>query len=214
MKIYVVRHGETEANKKGLLQGWCDTDLSELGVDLAVKTGIGLKDVKFDVVYSSPLKRAHDTAKIILSKNNNPNVEIKIDDRIKEISMGDWEGKCIKGPKSVLPKEKVQEFFNNPFCLERFPNGESAKIVCERTQNFLHELVTTKNYDNVLIATHGFALRAMLNCIYDDPKDFWQGHVPYNCAVNIIEYKDGKFNFIAKDKIYYDKDEIVDRYKI
>ena len=56
-------------------------------------------------------------------------------------------------------------------------------------------------------------MRAMLNKLYDNSFNFWQGNVPYNCAVNIVEVKDGKMKLIEKDKIYYDDEFIVDRYK-
>ena len=213
MKIYIVRHGETLANKDGLLQGWIDTPLSPLGVSLAEETGEGLKDVKFDAAFSSPLKRAVDTAKIVLSKNNYKDTPIYTDERIKEVHLGDWEGKKFKGEGATIPQDEVNQFFTNPFKLGRVPGGEKATEVCERAQSFIKEL-STKNYDNVLIATHGFALRAMLNFVYENKEDFWQGHVPYNCSVSILEYKNNKFTLLESDKIYYDNSEIHDRYSI
>lgn len=214
MRIYIVRHGETEANIKGVLQGWNDTKLSPLGIDLAEKTGEGLKDIKFDAVFSSPLDRAFNTAKIILNKNNNETPEIKIDDRIKEVNMGTWEGQCFKGPESTIPSDQMELFFSNPFKLGNFPHGENTEEVCKRTQDFLFDIAKNHNYKNVLITTHGFATRAILNFLYDNKEDFWQGRVPYNCAVNILDYKDGKFTFVAKDKVFYDKDQCINRYKM
>ena len=212
MRIFIVRHGETIGNKEGIYQGRIDTPLSELGVYLAEKTGEGLKDIKFDIAYSSPLNRALDTCKIILSKNNF-DTNIVLEDRLQEVNMGIWEGTKFMGEDKVVPIEDINLFTSNPFKLEYFPQGEHVNDVCLRTQSFLHELVK-KDYQNVLITTHGFALRALLNFMYEDKSDFWQGHVPYNCAVNIIEYQNGNFSFIAKDKIYYEKDKIIDRYKL
>lgn len=86
--------------------------------------------------------------------------------------------------------------------------------VAERTQEFLHDLATGAlgDYENVLVSTHGFALRAMLNPLYDDPTNFWQGHVPYNCSVSIIDANDGTCRLEAMDKVYYDQSLCVDRY--
>ena len=53
----------------------------------------------------------------------------------------------------------------------------------------------------------------MLNFLYDDPSNYWHGHVPYNCAVNIVEAEGGRARLIADDKIYYPEEMIVDRYK-
>ena len=78
---------------------------------------------------------------------------------------------------------------------------------------FIKELIARDDDKTYLIATHGCALRAMLNFLYEDPSSFWQKNVPYNCCVNIIEVKDGEAKLIAEDKIYYPDDMIVDRYK-
>ena len=212
MKIYIVRHGETIGNKQGIYQGSIDTPLSELGIELANKTGEGLKDVKFDVAFSSPLNRALDTCKIILSKNKYKTPIIS-DNRLREVNMGTWEGTKFEGEDRIIPLSDIKKFVNNPFLLEEFPNGEKINDVIKRTNDFLFELVK-QDYKTVLITTHGFALRALLNFMYENKNDFWQGHVPYNCAVNIIEYKNGQFSFIAKDKIYYESDKVIDRYKL
>ena len=212
MKIYIVRHGETEGNKQGLFQGWLDTPLSELGIKLAEITGDGLKDVKFDKVYASPLKRAYDTAKIIISKNNYPCNIIK-EEKIKEVNMGTWEGQPFKGPKCKLNIDDVKLFNSNPFKMGGFENGEKILDVCKRTQDFLKEIATEDDI-NVLVATHGLALRAMLNFLYEDKQNFWQGRVPYNCCVNIVEFKNNQFKLLEKDKIYYSNDLVVDRYKL
>ena len=212
MKIYIVRHGETLGNKKGLFQGWLDTPLSNLGIKLAEITGEGLKNIKFDKVYASPLKRAYDTAQIIMSKNEYK-TPIIFDERIKEINMGDWEGQHFKGENCVLDPKDVVLFHEDPFKLVGFNNGETILEVCKRTQDFLKDIATNED-ETILVATHGLALRAMLNFLYENKQDFWQGHVPYNCCVNIVEYKNNEFKLIEKDKIFYDKDMCIDRYKL
>ena len=62
MEIYIVRHGETIWNEKKLLQGRTDIELNENGRKLAIITGKNLRNTHFDIVFSSPLKRAHETA--------------------------------------------------------------------------------------------------------------------------------------------------------
>ena len=69
LKIYIVRHGETNGNLRGALQGWMDELLNEKGRELAIITARALSDIKFDVAISSPLSRAYETAEIILRKN-------------------------------------------------------------------------------------------------------------------------------------------------
>ena len=65
----------------------------------------------------------------------------------------------------------------------------------------------------ILVSTHGCAMRALLNPLYENRMDFWQGHVPYNCAVNIVEAENGQARLVARDQIYYDKDRCFDNYK-
>ena len=139
----------------------------------------------------------------------NDYTSINLDARLKEINMGNWEGKLFK---SELPKNELMQFLSNPILLGHLPGGEGVEQVCKRTQEFLNELVQNCSYDNVLVSTHGFALRALLNCLYENKADFWHGHVPYNCAVNIVEVCDGKCRLIADDKVYYDKADCIDRY--
>lgn len=213
MKIYVIRHGETDANKNGVLQGKSNWPLNEFGIQLAEITGTNMKGIKFDACFSSPLDRAKLTAELVLKNSGNEDVEIQYDDRIKEIDMGIYEGKKIKKDNLEVPLLKLLTFKTNAFLCGRFKGGETAKEVCYRTQKFLHEL-SKKDYENVLVSTHGCAMRCMLNMLYKNKWDFWQGMVPYNCAVNIIEVKDGKMTLIEKDKVYYDDKYKIDRYKI
>lgn len=208
MLIYIIRHGETQANKDGLLQGWLDTDLNELGIELAKQTGYALKDVKFDITFTSPLKRAVHTAELILRHSGNT-TPIVAEERIKEVNVGRWQGKYLKSDE--IPQKECVCFFNEPGKFEGFPGGETIPQLCGRTQGFLKELAQ-KDYHTVLVSTHGAALRAMLNCLYENKEDFWHGHPAYNCAVNIISVENGTMKLIADDQIYYDKDLCVDRY--
>ena len=66
MKIYLVRHGETDWNKERKIQGQVDIPLNAFGIHLAEETAKGLRDIPFDICFSSPLGRAKDTARIIL----------------------------------------------------------------------------------------------------------------------------------------------------
>lgn len=205
MRIYIVRHGETEANKKGYLQGWSNDPLNENGILLAQLTGRGMKGIRFDHCISSPLSRAKETAEIILRESGN-SIPVSFDDRIKEMNFGSYERMDIRD-------EKIVRFLKDPDVNFKFPKGESATELMIRTQEFLKELIAKDDDKTYLVSTHGCALRAMLNFLYDNPDDFWHGHVPYNCCVNIIEANDGAPTLISDDKIYYGQELAIDRYK-
>ena len=110
--------------------------------------------------------------------------------------------------------EKVVGFLIEPVVDYRFPEGESLTQVMKRTQEFLKELMAKDDDRTYLVSTHACALRAMLNFLYEDPGDFWHGHVPYNCCVNIIDAKDGIASLVAEDKLYYNQELAIDRYKL
>ena len=207
MRIYIIRHGETETNTKGMLQGRTDGRLNENGRALAVVTGRAMKGIHFDACITSPLARAKETVEIILRETANE-IPIAFDDRLQEISFGDQENATL----SELGDDGVR-FMTDPFSMAPFPNGESVRDVCRRTQEFLYELAARDDGKTYLVGTHGCAVRAMLNALYEDPTDFWQGKVPYNLAVNILEAEGGRLRFVEADKIYYDSSLIVDHYK-
>ena len=109
MILYIVRHGQTKWNVQKRLQGASDTDLNENGIALAKVTGEALKEVPFSCCFTSPLKRARDTAELVLGERKN-SVPVYPDDRIREISFGVWEGQ----DSILLPQEMLDNFFHHP----------------------------------------------------------------------------------------------------
>ena len=89
MELYIVRHGRTEWNAKGLIQGISDIPLLEEGREMARQTARGLKTVSLDAVYASPLSRAFETAEILVEGRN---LEIRKDQRLREMDFGIYEG--------------------------------------------------------------------------------------------------------------------------
>ncbi len=207
MKLYILRHGETDLNTKGVMQGWLDAPLNRNGRSLAVLTGQGMRGIAFDKCISSPLIRATETAQIVLRESKN-DIPIQTDDRIREINFGAMEGRTIAemGEAGAL-------FFKDPFRFPGFPGGETIRGVCERTQAFLKSLIAQDDGKTYLICTHGCATRAMLNFLYENPADFWRGHPPYNCCVNIVFAEQNRPKLVAADKVYYDERLIVNHYK-
>ena len=207
MKLFIVRHGETVLNAKGIMQGRLDEPLNQSGRELAEMTGKALKGIHFDRCVSSPLIRAKETAEIILRESGN-DIPLDIDGRVIEIDFGDMEGKKITDMG-----EEGLKFYYDPFHFAGFPNGETIRDVCGRTQAFLKELVAKDDGKTYLISTHGCAMRGMINDLSDQPADFWLGHAPYNCSFTIVEAEDGNARITDVDKVYYDPSLIVDHFK-
>ena len=208
MKLYIIRHGETALNTKGVLQGRLDEPLNENGRKLAAITGRGMKGVRFDACISSPLSRARETAEILLRESGNA-IPIRTDDRLLEMDFGDMEAKKISEMGDVS-----MSFFTAPFHFPGFPNGETIRGLCDRTQPFLKELIAKDDGKTYLISTHCCAMRAMTHCLMEDPDDFWLGHAPYNCSVTIVEAVGGDARVTDIDKVFYDSNLVADYSKV
>ena len=201
MLIYIVRHGLTEWNKLKKLQGAADVPLAKEGILLAEKTGEALKDVKFDICFTSPLSRARQTAECVLGDRNVPIIP---DKRIQEINFGDLEGGCVRDAEGNYIDPQVETFFRDPVNFRRPENGEDIFDVIARTKDFWEEKTSDPSLADktVLVASHGCAVRALLQNIYHDPENFWHGCVPPNCCVNLVEVKNGKTVLLEEDKVY------------
>ena len=179
MKLYIVRHGETEWNKARRIQGQVDIPLNEFGRRLARKTAKGLSDITFDLCYSSPLSRARETAALLLEGRDTPVIE---DARISEMAFGEYEGRCCSRSGWDLPEE-FRRFFDGPDKYQAPAGGE----------NF---------------ATHGAALAGLLNNIKERSlAEYWGEGVHKNCAVTEVQVTDGKPKILSENVVYYD-DEV------
>ena len=211
MRIYLVRHGETNMNQARILQGSYNEPLNSAGIELARITGKALKGIHFDEAFSSPLSRSFDTIRILLDESENLLTPIHIDERLQEVNTGDWTLKHLDD-KSDPEYEHIHQFFKDPFSYLDVPNGENVYDVMKRTQEFIKELASRNDDKTYLVGTHGFASRCLLNMFYDDKKDFWHGHVPYNCCFNILEVKNNDISLVEEDVCFYNKASIKDYY--
>ena len=151
-KIWFVRHAQSEYNKKHLFTGWHNPDLTEKGINVAKELKNDLSSVDFDYVFSSPLKRAAETASLIVDGH----YEIKYDDRLKERSYGDWSGLN----KSEIKDQVGEELFLSARrgWSTKPPNGESLEDVSSRVSSFLESLPPS---GNILVVSHGNTIRAI-----------------------------------------------------
>lgn len=205
MKLYLIRHGETDLNKQRILQGQSDFELNDYGRELAEKTREGLADVPFDIVFTSPLKRAKETAEIIV-RGREPRPLFVEDKRIQEISFGEFEGLCCGKEHYNIPDKDFNNFFKAPEKYKVPQGGESFEEVIQRTGVFLKELIGKEEYADktVLISTHGCALKALLANVRPTPlARFWGQGVHKNCAVTILEVTGDNVEVTEEGKIYY-----------
>lgn len=203
MKIYVMRHGQTDWNVAKRLQGRSDTELNENGRELARKTGEALLTVPFTIAFTSPLKRAKETAALALGGRGVPIVE---DERLIEISFGVYEGLCSSKENYEIPDTEFSNFFTAPDQYRVPEGGESFAELHKRTAEFLRDITTRPELEEetVLVATHGAAGRALLNVLRTfELKDFWNGGVSKNCSVAILESHHGEVELLEENRIFY-----------
>lgn len=203
MILYMIRHGETDFNRQRRIQGQSDIPLNAWGRELARRTGKGLEDVRFDLVVTSPLIRAKETAQLIVGEKSIPFIE---EPRIQEIAFGEYEGLCCSKDGYNIPDKNFLTFFDDPSHYQTPPKGESFQQIIDRTGCFMEELINRGEYADktILISTHGCALKAILANINHTPvEQFWGEGVHRNCAVTILKVQDGKIEVEEEGKVFY-----------
>ncbi|MBR3357907.1 MAG: histidine phosphatase family protein [Solobacterium sp.] len=183
--LYIVRHGQTARNKANVLLGRTDVPLNELGLQQAGITArhFQVAGIVFDRVYSSPLVRALDTARIIA-----PYAEIRIDDRLIEMDYGEYEGCDLNAPPA-----EVLAFFRD-FVHVPAPDGmEQLPAVTARLGTFLEEICKDAEQKNILLATHAISMKGALEYLTPDSAGrYWSMYIG-NCDVWCAEVKDGHY---------------------
>lgn len=184
-RLYLIRHGQTDWNLRAALQGQVDIPLNETGRAQAAAARQMLTDASFDAVYSSPLVRARETARLATGL---PDEKIISDERIKEISFGEWEGQSTKELG-----EKIEPFFLDPPHYVPPKGAESLEHLMERTGEFARFVLREHTGQTVLAAAHGAALHALITAALGNPlEQFWKADLG-NCCIAILESDGGPF---------------------
>ncbi len=175
--IYMIRHGQTELNNRQVLQGRSDHPLNDAGIRQAKEAAKKLQEVSFHAVYSSPLIRAIQTAKII-----SPDLEPVIDGRLTEMDYGPYEGMDLHDPAPEV-LTFFRDFVSNPA-----PEGmEQLGSVIARACAFLNDCCRT--HSDILISTHAIAMKGILEYLTPDSHgSYWSRYIG-NCAVYTSEYQ-------------------------
>ena len=162
--LVLVRHGESEWNKLNLFTGWKDPDLSEKGVAEAHKAGQLLKaqNLRFDIAFTSVLKRAQRTLDIMLEELGQPALTIRCDQRLNERDYGDLSG-LNKDEARKRWGEKQVHIWRRSFDVPP-PGGESLKDTAERVLPYYQSQIWPEvaAHRNVLVSAHGNSLRALI----------------------------------------------------
>ncbi len=209
MKLWLVRHGQTDGNQSNRMQGrGSNLPLNEAGMQqaMAVCSWFTKNGIRFDRVYASPLARAVQTAEIISGTDSG----IVTDERLLEMDYGPYEGMDLRHPAP-----EVMAFFSD-FVHNPAPEGmEPLADVVKRAGSFLETIRTETNRTetirtetirteitpcekteetNILICTHAIAMKGALECLTPASGGSYWGKYIGNCAVYAFELKDGRYS--------------------
>ena len=175
-RLILVRHGQTSANVEGVWHGSTDTALTDLGREQAEKLGRYFRNIMApDVVYASPLQRAHHTARAIASAHQ---LDVNLDPRLQEFCLGDWEGARFEDID--LTHDRDGRLYSDPDFMP--PNGESQLMVKTRMLAAIDEILHRHRDRNVVLVSHGVALGIALSHYLHSDTTRWRDYSHLNTA--------------------------------
>lgn len=226
LTIYFVRHGETYFNLNKRTQGWCDPFLTPKGIEQVHEIGKGLRDIKFDGVIVSDLKRTHKTAEIIIEENNYPNwtTPTKQMSEFREISFGSFEG-----GKSITTWEKLTEYLGfdevetmlaNTSEVDRLSalhladpthQAEDYNLYRKRVDKGIEKLLSEfdQTSASLLFIGHSINIRYILQQLIpeqDQLPAFKDIYSMANGGVSVIQYRKSQFELIRYNDLSFIKE--------
>ena len=162
--IYLTRHRQTMWNIEKRLKGRGNSPLTEDGIERAKELRDRIKDIKLDVIYSSPIERALTTANII---KGDKSVEVVTDDGLMEMCFGDYEGKITDEVMKENPNWDISLIMKGNTELAA-PNGENLAEVRDRVANAMDRIIEENRGKTILIVAHGITLKAIMYYFKDE----------------------------------------------
>jgi len=186
-RIILVRHGQTEWNREERFRGWADLDLNDLGKRQAEATAEKVAQWSVAAVYSSPLRRAVTTARILAKRLG---LEVKLLPGLIDINYGEWQG---LSPEEALAKDGSLYvlWLKSPY-LVQFPGGESLREVRDRAVATVDDLITNRSEETIALVSHKVVCQLLLlHFLGLDNSHFWQVTQDVS-AINLFEINDGR----------------------
>ena len=191
MRLYIMRHAQTEYNKKGIIQGSeVDSDINKAGDNQSSLFYDYYKSIPFDMVYVSALKRTYQTIRRF-AEAGIPCQKLK---EFNEISWGINQGKS----DNLKEYEELINLWVSGDLDKKFENGESPNEMSERLVKGFDKIIKEK-HENVLLCIHGRALRILLSKIINKDLTKMDKYTHSNTGVYIIDYNNKNYDIVARN---------------
>lgn len=188
LRLFLVRHGQSVWNDEKRIQGQQDIPLGDEGRKQAIALGERLKGRQFQACFSSPLKRATETAELILKASGN-SIPIITLPELMERNFGDWEGKSIDDLQLLFPNDFSQWLAAHQ--IPAPPNGESMDELMKRVERGLDQILAVKE-GNVLVVGHSGSIKAAICIFFRLPLSSFVRMRIDNASLTILEIEDGR----------------------
>ena len=187
MRLYLIRHGETDWNAAGRYQGQSDIPLNRTGIQQARKIAGRLSKEKIDAIYSSDLSRARETAEQIAQAHK---LKVTSDARWRELSFGDWEGLTYPEMEAKAPDELA--LWRSDPTQYAPPHGETFTQLAKHVLSAFNELNDLDAEQTVVIVSHGGPLQILLcHVLGVNFQRHWQFSISKSALSILSLYKDG-----------------------
>ena len=199
-KLILARHGETVWNVEKVFRGRADVNLDEVGIKQAKLLGKYLSNWRLEAIYSSPVKRALDTANIVARYQK---VVVRIADGLIDFDFGEWQSLPEQEVKRLYPAI-FNEWHNNPD-RAKIPGGESLEDVRRRAVEVVND-VLSRHLGNVLLVSHRVVIKVLICQLLGlDNSHF--GNINQNVGgITIFDYADGRFVLTRHNDTSYLRD--------
>ncbi len=183
MRIYFIRHGQTDWNQARKIQGSCDIELNETGIAGARELGRRLSEQKSSItrIYSSKQKRAYQTASIISQAIGCEHLPA---DGLEEVHLGNWEGLSWAEVKTSYPTEYDTWYHNRRYCKSH--QGESYQELLERVLSAIHRIID-ENTADVAVVTHNAVIMCLQCYLTDTPFHHMGDFKAGNTSITILD---------------------------
>ncbi|MGB0850869.1 MAG: histidine phosphatase family protein [Bacteroidia bacterium] len=193
--IYIIRHGETEYNKRGIIQGsGIDSDLNETGIKQAEQFFKAYHHIPFDKIYTSELKRTQQSVKKFIDAGHS----MEVVPEFNEINWGKFEG--LKGtPESFKEYQAMTEDWKAGLLDRCVEGGETPNQMQRRQKKGLEKIMAKSNEEKVLIAMHGRALRSFMCLLTSTPLHRMDEFKHNNLCLYVVKEKEGGFEVVEQN---------------